>query len=84
MALYSALAVLAGVLAVIMKNETFTWEETEDGFKSNDEILWIVFSTFLNAIAAAILTQFFMSIADWIAIRENHKQQSDFEESLIR
>ena len=44
---------------------------------------WIMFTVFLNAVSVAILTKFFHSIVEYIVNRENHGEDSEFENSMI-
>ena len=43
----------------------------------------MLLAAFLNAIAVAILTQFFAEIVEWIVKKENHSEDADYENSMI-
>lgn len=75
--LFTSLAIIAAA-ATILLNESAGLEEG-----SADETWWMLLTVFINAIAVAILTQFFAEIVKWIVTRENHSEDADFENSMI-
>ena len=74
--LFSSLAIVASVGTIYMSRAI----DFED--QSNKD-WWLVFTVFIKAVIVAILTKFFSSIVEYIVKRENHGEDSDYENSMI-
>ncbi len=78
MLLFSSLALFASIGTIYLSNAA---EFAED--ESEKESWWALMTVFLNSIAVAILTKFFSSIVTYIVERENHGEDSTYENSMI-
>ncbi len=78
MLLFSSLAIFASIVTIQLANSVdFAEDEVEQ------KSWWFILSVFLNSIAVAILTKFFNTIVTYIVQRENHGEDSTYENSMI-
>lgn len=78
MLFFSSLAIFASIGTIEM-SKSIEFGDDEIELKQ----WWFTFAIFINAVIVAILTKFFSSIVEYIVNRENHAEDSTFENSMI-